>query len=288
MADIIKGAPIAAAIEEDVRTRLAARSAGSRPRVVALTAAPDAASDAYVRRQAMAAERLGLQYAVERLPAGASEGRIVDAIAKLNADASVTGIIVQLPLPAGAAVEPVQQAIDPLKDVEGVHPQNLGALFGDAPRLVPCTAAAVVACIDATRRSVAGLEAVIVGRSRIVGRPAALLLVQRHATVTICHRATRDVGAHLRRADLVVLAAGQAGFLRPEMVRPGAIVIDVGTNEVVRDGKRTLVGDADPAVAAVAGFLTPCPGGVGPVTVAMLWRNAVVAWERAASGAATG
>jgi methylenetetrahydrofolate dehydrogenase (NADP+)/methenyltetrahydrofolate cyclohydrolase len=280
MAELIKGAPIAAAIEEGVRARLASEPLAARPCLVALRTAPDAASDAYLKRQALAAERIGLRYALERMPEDSSEAQVVHAVSKLNADPAVTGIIVQLPLPGGVRVEAVQQAIDPAKDVEGVHPANLGALLGEAPALVPCTAAAVMACLDATGQRVGGMEAVVVGRSRIVGRPVALLLVQRNATVTVCHRQTKDPAAHLRRADLVVVAAGQAGLVRPEMVRRGAIVIDVGTNEVVRDGKRSLAGDADPAVAEVAGWFTPTPGGVGPVTVAMLWRNALVAWER--------
>jgi methylenetetrahydrofolate dehydrogenase (NADP+)/methenyltetrahydrofolate cyclohydrolase len=233
-----------------------------------------------MRRQALAAERIGLRYSIEQVAPEADESTVIRAVAKLNADPGVSGIIVQLPLPRGVAVETVQAAIDPAKDVEGVHPANLGALLGERPSLVPCTAAAVMACLDATGRTIAGMDAVVVGRSRIVGRPVALLLVQRNATVTVCHRQTRDAAAHLRRADLVVMAAGQAGLLAPDMVRPGGVVIDVGTNEVVRDGKRTMAGDADPAVAEVAGWFTPTPGGVGPVTVAILWRNAVAAWEK--------
>ena len=211
---------------------------------------------------------------------------MLEAVTRLNRESSVTGVIVQLPLPSGVRAETVQEALDPRKDVEGVHPANLGALVGDQARLVPCTAAAVIACLDAAGRGLAGLDAVVIGRSRIVGRPVALLLVQRHATVTICHRKTRDLAAHLLRADLVVAAAGQTAMVGPSMVKPGAIVIDVGTNEVVRDGKRGLAGDVDPAVAEVAGWFTPVPGGVGPVTVALLWKNALEAWklDQAAEG----
>jgi methylenetetrahydrofolate dehydrogenase (NADP+)/methenyltetrahydrofolate cyclohydrolase len=279
MAELIKGAPIAAGIEESVRKELAEHPEKARPHLVAVRAVADPASDAYLRRQAQAAERVGLRYSIEQVPEGAGEARLIEAIGKLNAEPSVTGIIVQLPLPPGTRVETVQKALDPLKDVEGVHPTNLGALLGDAPRLVPCTAAAVMACLEATGRDPAGMNAVVVGRSRIVGRPVALLLVQKNATVTVCHRQTRDQAGHLLRADLVVMAAGQAGLLKPSMVKPGCIVIDVGTNEVVRDGKRGLAGDADPEVAGVAGWFTPVPGGVGPVTVALLWRNAVEAWK---------
>jgi methylenetetrahydrofolate dehydrogenase (NADP+)/methenyltetrahydrofolate cyclohydrolase len=279
MAELIKGAPIAAAIEGAVRAEVDRIPEAARPKLVAVQAGADPASEAYVRRQGQAAERVGLRYSVTQLAPGAPEAQILDAVASLNRDPGTTGIIVQLPLPPGVRVEAVQQAIDPKKDVEGVHPQNLGALLGDGPRIVPCTAAAVMACLEATGRDPSGMNAVVIGRSRIVGRPAALLLVQKNATVTICHTKTRDLADHLRGADLVVVAAGRAGILQAAMVRKGAIVIDVGTNEVIRDGKRAMAGDADPAVAEVASFFTPTPGGVGPITVAILWKNALEAWK---------
>jgi methylenetetrahydrofolate dehydrogenase (NADP+) / methenyltetrahydrofolate cyclohydrolase len=278
MAELIKGAPIAAAIEQEVKERVSA-GGGAPPRVVAVRSTADPASEAYLRRQGQAAERLGLHYAIDSVAENATESQILAAITALNRDAATTGIIVQLPLPRGVRPEVVQQAVDPAKDVEGVHPANLGTLLGDSPSIVPCTAAAIMACLAASGRKLAGLSAIVVGRSRIVGRPAALLLIQQNATVTVCHRQTADPAAHFRRADVLVLAAGQAGLVQKDMVKPGAIVIDVGVNEVVRDGKRALVGDADPGVAEVAGCFTPTPGGVGPVTVAMLWRNAVTAWE---------
>jgi methylenetetrahydrofolate dehydrogenase (NADP+) / methenyltetrahydrofolate cyclohydrolase len=277
MAELIKGAPIAAAIEASVREEVS--RSGAKVHLVALQAGEDPASDAYVRRQAQAAERVGMRYSVERLPASASETAVLDAVARLNRDPSVTGVIIQLPLPPGVRAEAVQEALDPKKDVEGVHPASLGALVGDHARLVPCTAAAVMACLAATGKDLTGLNAVVIGRSRIVGRPVALLLVQKNATVTVCHTKTRDVARHLAAADVVVVAAGRTALLKPDQVRPGSIVIDVGTNEVIRDGKRSLAGDADPAVAEVAGFFTPVPGGVGPVTVALLWKNAVEAWR---------
>jgi methylenetetrahydrofolate dehydrogenase (NADP+) / methenyltetrahydrofolate cyclohydrolase len=277
MAELIKGAPIAAAIESAVREEVA--RTGAQVHLVALQAGEDPASDAYVRRQAQAAERVGMKYSVEKLPAGASERAVLDAVARLNGDPKVTGVIIQLPLPAGVRAETVQEALDPRKDVEGVHPASLGALVGDQPRLVPCTAAAVMACLASIGKDLTGLNAVVIGRSRIVGRPVALLLVQKNATVTVCHTKTRDLAAHLARADVVVVAAGRTALLKPEVVRPGSIVIDVGTNEVIRDGKRSLAGDADPAVAEVASFFTPVPGGVGPVTVALLWQNALNAWK---------
>jgi methylenetetrahydrofolate dehydrogenase (NADP+)/methenyltetrahydrofolate cyclohydrolase len=279
MAELIKGAPIAGAIEGIVRAEVEKIPEASRPALVALQAGADPASEAYVRRQGQAAERLGVRYAVRQLPADASEAQVLEAIAALNRDPATTGIILQLPLPAGVRVEAAQQALDPKKDVEGVHPANLGALLGEKPPIVPCTAAAVMACLEATGRDPAGMNAVVIGRSRIVGRPVALLLVQKNATVTICHTKTKDLARHLAAADLVVVAAGRQAILRPEMVREGAIVIDVGTNEVIRDGKRTLAGDADPAVAEVASFFTPVPGGVGPVTVALLWKNALESWK---------
>jgi methylenetetrahydrofolate dehydrogenase (NADP+) / methenyltetrahydrofolate cyclohydrolase len=275
---LIRGAPLAAAIEEEVRRGVEALTAkGLRPRLVAVKAGDDPASELYLKRQAKSAERLGLRYDVEDCQAHAGVSDVLATLARLNAAQDVTGIIVQLPLPAGIDVATVQRHLDPRKDVEGVHPANLGELLDANPALPPCTAAAIVECQRATGIPVAGLDAVVIGRSRIVGRPVALMLTARDATVTVCHRGTRDLAAHTARADLVVLAAGKAGMLTPAMVKPGCTVIDVGINEVERDGKRGITGDADPAIADVAGWFTPTPGGVGPVTVALLWRNAVAA-----------
>ena len=274
MATSILGAPIAAALENEVTaivSELAA--AGVVPRLVALAAGHDPASEVYLGRQAKAAARLGMSYEVRRA-SEPTEAAVLAEIDALNADPSVTGVIVQMPLPAGIRSEVVQARLAPDKDVEGVHPANLGALLESAPTVAPCTAAAVVECLLASNIPLRGADVVVVGRSRIVGRPAALLLVEKDATVTLAHSRSRDLAAVTRRADIVVMAVGRAGLLTPDMLRTGAVVIDVGINEVFTDGKRSIVGDALPTIADVCSAFTPVPGGVGPVTVALLWRNA--------------
>jgi methylenetetrahydrofolate dehydrogenase (NADP+)/methenyltetrahydrofolate cyclohydrolase len=281
MGNLVRGAPIAAAIEADVRARAAALAAKGKPvALVAVRARADAASDLYLRRQAEAAGRLGLAYRV--LDVAPDRASVLAALKKLGDDPETTGVIVQTPLPTGIDVDEIQAAIPAPKDVEGVHPLNLGRLLDRDPRIVPCTAGAVMECLRATGVDPTGAEAVVVGRSRIVGRPAALLLAERSATVALCHSRTRDLAAHFRRADLIVLAVGRPGLLRAVDVKPGAVVLDVGINRVERDGKTVTVGDAEPETAEIAAHFTPTPGGVGPVTVALLWRNAVAAAESAA------
>lgn len=278
MGNLIRGTVIAAAVEDEVRRRAALLAAQGRiVRLVAVRANQDAASDLYLKRQQDAALRLGLDYRVKDVrPDRAS---LLSALRELEADVLTTGIIVQTPLPPDCDVDEIQRAIPAAKDVEGLHPANLGRLLDRDPPIVPCTAGAVMECLRATGLDVSGAEATVVGRSRIVGRPAALLLVEKNATVTLCHSRTKDLFAATRRADVVVMAVGRPGLLRPEHVKPGAIVLDVGINRVIKDGKTVTVGDADPAVAEIAGHFTPTPGGVGPVTVALLWRNAVALAE---------
>lgn len=274
MANLLRGAPLAARVEDDVKARAAALAAAGRPvRLVAVRANQDPASDLYLKRQREAAERLGLSYRVEDVAPRADAVRA--ALRRLAADPETTGVILQTPLPPDADAAALVAEIPPDKDVEAVHPARLGRLFDGRAPVVPCTAGAVMECLAATGVPLAGAEAVVVGRSRTVGRPAALLLTERDATVTLCHSKSRDLATHLRRADVVVLAVGRVGVLTPAATKPGAVVVDVGVNRVVRDGKTVTVGDADPAVADVAGWFTPTPGGVGPVTVALLWRNAV-------------
>ena len=192
-------------------------------------------------------------------------------LAALGADDTVTGIIVQRPLPQQVPARAMQSAISRLKDVEGTNPTNLGAVMYGRPTLLTCTALAVKSLVAESAIELRGAEAVVVGHSEIVGKPVALLLLDELATVTVCHIGTRDLAAHTQRADVLVVAVGKAGLIQPDMVKPGAVVIDVGINRV--NGK--TVGDCDPAVADVAGAITPVPGGVGPVTVAMLLRNTV-------------
>ncbi len=270
----ILGAPIAHALDLEVLEivkDLASR--GVMPRLVALTAGNDAASEVYLGRQAKSASRLGMAYEVRRASAP-TEAAFLAEIDSLNADPLVSGVIIQMPLPQGVKAETLQSRLSPDKDVEGVHPTNLGRLLEVSPVVAPCTAAAVIECLLAADVELRGSEIVVVGRSRIVGRPAALLLVERDATVTLAHSRSRDLAAITRRADVVVMAVGRAGLLTPAMIRPNAVVIDVGINEVMKDGKRSLLGDAAPEIADVASAFTPVPGGVGPVTVALLWRNA--------------
>lgn len=278
MGNLIRGAAIAAVVEDEVRRRaglLAAR--GRTVRLVAVRATKDAASDLYLKRQQDAALRLGLDYRV--LDVAPDRASLLAALGALDSDPETTGIIVQTPLPPDCDVDEIQRAIPARKDVEGLHPANLGRLLDRDPPIVPCTPGAVMECLKATGLDVTGAEATVVGRSRIVGRPAALLLVEKNATVTLCHSRTKDLFAATRRADIVVLAVGRPGMLKAEHVKPGAIVLDVGINRIVRDGKTMTVGDADPAVGDVAAHFTPTPGGVGPVTVALLWRNAVALAE---------
>jgi methylenetetrahydrofolate dehydrogenase (NADP+)/methenyltetrahydrofolate cyclohydrolase len=268
---------IRADFERDVR---ALAQAGRRPRLVAVQVGPNEAAEAYVRGQMRGAERWGIDYSVESLPAGADEKAVRRTIRALNGDRSVTGILLSLPLPPGIGARTLQHEILPTKDVEGVHPENLGGAVHGRYGLLPCTALAVMALIESAGVPLRGLEAVVVGHSEIVGKPVALLLLAQDATVTVCHKHTADLATHTRRADVLVVAVGRAGLVGPDMVRPGAIVVDVGINAVAdpaAPGRTRIVGDVDERVADVAGRLTPVPGGVGPVTVAMLMRNTVLA-----------
>jgi methylenetetrahydrofolate dehydrogenase (NADP+)/methenyltetrahydrofolate cyclohydrolase len=243
------------------------------------------ASHVYVRRKREACAEAGIESFHHELPADTSEEDLLGLVADLNADERVTGILVQLPLPDQIDEDRVIRAIDPGKDVDGFHPLNAGLLLQGNPVLVPATPAGIMEILDAYDVELEGARAVVVGRSNIVGKPISVLLLQRHATVTICHSRTRDLPAVCREADVLVAAIGRAAFVTPEMVKPGAAVIDVGINRV--DDR--LVGDVAADVAGVAGLLTPVPGGVGPMTIAALLRNTVRAarQQAAASGVAS-
>jgi methylenetetrahydrofolate dehydrogenase (NADP+)/methenyltetrahydrofolate cyclohydrolase len=253
------------------RLRAVCEKHATRPLLVSIEVGNNPAADVYVRNQQRAAEEVGIQMEVRNLPVGTSQGRLVTAIEQLNARSDVTGIIVQRPLPPGIDPRAVQSAIAPHKDVEGMHPANMGSILYREPLLPPCTAAAAQHLIVATGLDLRGTETVVVGHSEIVGKPIAILLLHHLSTVTVCHIGTKRLIEHTRRADILVVAVGKAGLVHGEMIKPGACVIDVGINQGA-DGK--IVGDVDFASAGeVAGYLTPVPGGVGPVTVAMLMRN---------------
>jgi len=269
---------IRAELAEEIE-RLAA--AGRRPGLAAVLVGDDEASHIYVGAKQRAAASTGIDSRRVSLPANASQGQVLDAVAELNADPAVHGIIVQLPLPDGLDPVAVQEAIDPAKDVDGLHPWNEGRLLRGDPLFAPCTPAGIVELLRRERVAVEGSHVVIVGRGLLVGRPLAVLLSAKaagaNATVTICHTGTRKLSGFTREADVLVAAAGRPAMIGPDMVRPGAAVVDVGNHRV--DG--ALVGDVAPEVAEVAGAFTPVPGGVGPMTVAMLLANTV----RAARGA---
>jgi methylenetetrahydrofolate dehydrogenase (NADP+)/methenyltetrahydrofolate cyclohydrolase len=238
------------------------------------------ASHVYVRRKREACAEAGIESFHHELDASTSEDELLALVGELNADDRVTGILVQLPLPDQIDEDRVIRAIDPAKDVDGFHPLNAGLLLQGNATLVPATPAGIMEILDAYDVELQGARAIVIGRSNIVGKPVSLLLLQRHATVTICHSRTHDLGAISREADVLVAAIGKAGFVTRDMVKPGAAVIDVGINRV--DDR--LVGDVDAAVAEVAGLMTPVPGGVGPMTIAALLRNTVrAARQQAAS-----
>ena len=231
------------------------------------------ASALYVRRKEEACVEAGIEPFHHELPGDLAEDELLALVADLNADERVTGILVQLPLPPQIDEGVVMRTIDPLKDVDGLHPANVGALALGSEGIVPATAAGILELLRAYEIPLAGARATVIGRSNIVGKPVALLLLAEHATVTIAHSRTRDLAGIVREADVVVSAVGRAGTVSAEMVKPGAAVVDVGINRV---GDR-VVGDVADDVASVAGYLTPVPGGVGPMTIAMLLRNTVAA-----------
>jgi methylenetetrahydrofolate dehydrogenase (NADP+)/methenyltetrahydrofolate cyclohydrolase len=278
-ARIIDGKALAAEVRASVRPqveRLAAR--GVRPRLAVLLAGDDPASRVYVRNKTRAGEEAGIASELHEFAATVAEGTLLGRIEALNADRRVHGILVQLPLPKGLDAARILEAVSPDKDVDGFHPRNLGALLAGRPGFVPCTPAGVMRMLDRERVPLAGRNAVVIGRSNIVGKPMALLLLQRDATVTVCHSRTRDLAGVTSRADVLVAAVGRAKLVTADMVKPGACVIDVGINRLP-DG--TLAGDVDFAAAKeVAGWITPVPGGVGPMTVAMLVAGTVRAAER--------
>ena len=274
-AQLIDGKAVAKVLEGEVAAEIA--RLGFRPGLVAVRVGNDPASEIYVRNKARKARELGLQGTELVFPETLTEAELLAEVARLNGDQAVDGILVQLPLPKQIDAKKVIDAIDPAKDVDGFHPINVGLLHLGRPALVPCTPSGVMRLIESTGVAIEGQRAVVIGRSDIVGKPVAALLLQRNATVTVCHSRTRDLAAVAREADILVAAIGKARFVTAEMIKPGAVVIDVGINRV--DGK--LAGDVDFAAAsAVAGWITPVPGGVGPMTIAVLMSNTVRAAVR--------
>jgi methylenetetrahydrofolate dehydrogenase (NADP+)/methenyltetrahydrofolate cyclohydrolase len=269
-ATILDGRELAARVRDDV-AREAAELGGVC--LATVLVGDDPASHLYIGSKHKAATAAGIEARDHRLPADTPEDEVLALVARLNAADDVDGILVQLPLPAGMDETRVTHSIAPVKDVDGLHPLNAGHLFLGAPLHVPATPWGCLELLQAYEVPLRGAEAVVVGRSELVGRPMAMLLLHEHATVTICHSRTADLTAHLRRADVVVAAVGRPWLVTPEHVKPGAAVVDVG--QIVTD--EGLRGDVDPAVQEVAGWYTPVPGGVGPMTIAMLLRSSLKA-----------
>jgi methylenetetrahydrofolate dehydrogenase (NADP+) / methenyltetrahydrofolate cyclohydrolase len=277
---MIDGRQVAADIQRELRARIENRVAAGRrrPGLAVVMVGEDAASAIYVRNKRKACEEAGIRSVAYDLPADTSQEALDALIAGLNEDSAIDGVLVQLPLPGQLDARRVIEAIDPAKDVDGFHPYNVGRLAQRIPLLRPCTPAGVMRLLQAYEIPVRGRSAVVIGASNIVGRPMALELLLAGATTTVCHRFTADLAAELARAEIVVVAVGKPGLVRGEWIRPGAAVIDVGMNRLP-DG--TLCGDVEfSATAERAGWLTPVPGGVGPMTVAMLMSNALDAAER--------
>ena len=275
-AQILDGKSLAAQVRAGVKekvARLAQR--GIRPGLAVVLAGDDPASKVYVRNKVRACEETGVRSSLFEYPQSVSQAQLLDRVNALNEDSSIHGILVQLPLPRQLDAPRVLDAVSPAKDVDGFHDANLGALLAGKPGIVPCTPAGVMRLLEHARVPLAGRRAVVIGRSNIVGKPLALLLLQKDATVTICHSKTRDVESIAKQADILVAAIGRAKLVSAAMVKPGACVVDVGVNRLP-DG--TLAGDVDfQAAKNVAGWITPVPGGVGPMTIAMLLENCLYA-----------
>ena len=273
-ARLLDGKSLAAQVRVAVKREVEALAQrGIRPGLAVLLAGDNPASRVYVRNKVRACEETGVRSEMYELPANVSEEALVDRVLALNDDSDIHGILVQLPLPKQVDAHQVLETIAPAKDIDGFHESNLGALLAGRPRMVPCTPAGVMRLLDHAGVPLAGSHAVVIGRSNIVGKPLALLLLQRDATVTLCHSKSRDLENLARSADILVAAVGRAKLVTGRMVKPGACVIDVGVNRL-SDG--SLAGDVDFAAASeVAGWITPVPGGVGPMTIAMLLENCV-------------
>ena len=274
-AKIIDGKQVAARCREELKQQVAAlRARGIIPGLAVILIGEDPASQVYVRNKHRACEELGIHSEQYTLSAETDRQTLLDLITELNGREEIDGILVQLPLPGHLDEKEILSAIDPAKDVDSFHPQNVGRLVIGDYFFAPCTPSGILTLIDSAGVDLTGKECVVIGRSNIVGKPMALMLLHRNATVTVCHSKTRDLPSVTRRADVLISAVGKAGFVTADMVKPGAVVIDVGMN---RNQAGKLCGDVDfESVSRVAGYLTPVPGGVGPMTITMLLRSTVL------------
>lgn len=274
------GGPVKQRILDEVRAYV--KTATRMGRLVSIAIDGTTEVGVYIRNQARVAADIGIDFDQQFWDSGITQDTCKARIQEMNDDPDVLGVIIQRPLPPHINIRSLQSAIHPLKDVEGMNPASIGNIVYSDIALVPCTAAASIELIKATGLNLKGLEVVMIGHSEIVGRPAAMMLMAEGATVTVCHHMTRSVAMHSRRADVVLVAVGSPHLVGPDMIKPGAAVIDIGINQIKNaDGTAKIVGDVDTdAVTEVAGWVTPVPGGVGPVTVAILMRNAVVAHQR--------
>jgi len=275
LAKLLEGRPLAEKIKEEIKNTIA--SLGIKPVLASIQVGENAGAESYAKSQKKTAESLGIEYQFHKLGAETSEETLVEFVKKLNADKSINGIIIQMPLPAHIDYKKISQFILPEKDAEGMHPANIGKIVFGRARILPCTAAAVMELLKESGVDLYGKEVVVVGHSEIVGKPLALLLLDKFATTTVCHIGTSIAGKleeHVRAAEVLIVAVGKAGLIKGDWVKDGAIVIDVGINRV---GER-IVGDVEfePAEKR-ASYITPVPGGVGPLTVTMLMRNLVEA-----------
>ncbi|MBT9531397.1 MAG: bifunctional methylenetetrahydrofolate dehydrogenase/methenyltetrahydrofolate cyclohydrolase FolD [Pseudomonas sp.] len=278
-AQLIDGKAVAAQVVAEVREEVSAlRAQGIEPALAVVLVGDDPASHVYVRNKVLRAEEVGIRSLEHRLPADCSAEQLLAVVEALNTDATVNGILVQLPLPAHIDENRVLQAIDPAKDVDGFHSENVGGLSQGRPVLTPCTPAGCMRLLKQTCGDLRGKHAVVIGRSNIVGKPMAALLLQADCTVTVVHSRSLNPQALCRQADIVIAAVGRPRMIDASWIKPGAVVIDVGINRIEEDGKSRLVGDVDFAsVAAVASAITPVPGGVGPMTIALLMQNTLTA-----------
>jgi methylenetetrahydrofolate dehydrogenase (NADP+)/methenyltetrahydrofolate cyclohydrolase len=295
MPTILDGATVAAAIKQEVAEEVRALAAqGIRPGLAAVLVGSEAASEIYVRSKVQTCADLGIYSDLITPPATVTTEEMLDLVASLNDRDEIDGILIQLPLPRQVDAKALLDAVLPAKDVDGFHPVNAGRLQAGRPALAPCTPAGIIEILKRSKIPISGQHAVVVGRSDIVGKPVAMLLLHQNATVTICHSKTRNLGEITRQADILVAAIGRSGFITPEMVKPGATIVDVGINRIATreefdryfagNAKReaafakrgsTIVGDVHPQAYELAGAYTPVPGGVGPLTIAMLMSNTV-------------